>query len=484
MLNAKCALFGALLLAAGGCSRTSSDALAASRIQLTGCAVAGVEGDARCGTYEVWENRAARSGRRIRLNILVLQARGASRAEDPVFYFDGGPGGGAVAAAPWVAALLRQVNESRDLVFVDARGTGGSNPLRCATPEDDAPLQEHFEEFLADDFVRDCLRRQHADVRFYTNPFAMDDVDEIRAELGYRRINLFGSSGGTRQEQVYMRRHPSSVRSVVMHGVHPMDGELPLPFAKALEHGIAALAAACARDEPCHASHPDLAGDWERSKRQFDTGPVYADVEHRRTGRRERVRITRGVYADGVRHLLYTMEDAWRLPALIRAAAAGDFDGFAQRELALSIAYGRQLAHGTFMSSTCAEDVRFIDEDDIRRETDGTFLGDYRVRRQQAACRIWPRGEGVDDGFQEPVRVNAPVLVLSGDADVATPAANGERVAKALPNATHIVFPNQGHAFSNPACASRLIADFMVAASADRLDLSCVAGTRRPRFGR
>ncbi|MBA2302562.1 MAG: alpha/beta hydrolase [Acidobacteria bacterium] len=118
--------------------------------------------------------------------------------------------------------------------------------------------------------------------------------------------------------------------------------------------------------------------------------------------------------------------------------------------MAQSIGYSQLLAHGMFMSSTCAEDVRFIDEDDVRRATAGTFLGDYRVRRQQAACRIWPRGEGVEDGFQAPVRLDVPVLVISGDVDVATPASDGERVAKELPNGRHVVFPGQGHEFTNP----------------------------------
>jgi pimeloyl-ACP methyl ester carboxylesterase len=475
-------IFLLLLLAVAGCSKTSPDAVAAAPIHLAECEVAGVEATARCGSYEVWENRAARTGRRIRLNIVVLPARGGTPLEDPVFYFEGGPGGAATWAAPRVAALLHDVNKSRDLVFVDVRGTGSSNPLRCATPSADAPLQEYFDEFLPDDYVRDCLKRQDADVRFYTDPFAIDDINEVRAALGYRQINLFGASGGTRQEQVYMRRHPSTVRAAVMHGVHPMDGELPLAFSKALEEGIAALIAACAADPACRTAYPDLAGDWERSKRRFDAGAVEAFVEHRPTGRRGTVRISRGVYADGIRHLLYTMTEAWSVPEVIHAAAAGDFGRFAQRELATSIAYGRLLAHGTFLSTTCAEDVRFIDEDEIRHATAGTFLSDYRVRRQQAACRLWPRGEGLDEDFQEPVRVNVPVLVLSGDADVATPAASGDRVAFALPNARHIVFPNQGHDFSNPACASRLIADFIAAAGATLLDTSCVGETSRPPF--
>jgi pimeloyl-ACP methyl ester carboxylesterase len=198
------------------------------------------------------------------------------------------------------------------------------------------------------------------------------------------------------------------------------------------------------------------------------------------SGREERVRISRGVFADGVRHMLYDLVQARRdLPARIHAAANGDFGPFAEAELRQARGFERALAHGFFLSATCAEDVRFIDEDDIRRGTEGTFLGDYRVRRQQAACRIWPKGEGIDEGFQQPVTTNVPVLVLSGEVDVATPLADGERVARALPNARHIVLPGQGHGFENADCLSRLVSQFIANASHEGIDTSCVEEIRK-----
>ena len=471
----------ALLLALAGCSR-ASEPRAAPVIQLADCELPGVNGPARCGAYEVWEDREAAAGRRIELRLVVLPARGAERAADPVFYFAGGPGASAIGAAVGIAALLRPVNESRDLVFVDIRGTGRSRPLGCPIHADEEPLQRYFDEFLADDYVRNCLAAQQTDVRFYTHPIAMDDINEVRAALGYQQINLYGASGGTRQAQLYARRHAASVRTIVLHGVQPMDAEMPLSFARALDHGIGALIGACRESPACHATYPDLAADWEQSRRRFESGFAEAEVSHPSTGRREGVRITRGVYADGVRHLLYDTGRAWEVPALIHSAARGDFGPFAQRELAQALAYSRLLQYGMFLSTTCAEDVTFIDDDDIRRATEGTFLGDYRVRRQQAACRIWPRGAGIDAGFQQPLRSTVPVLVLSGDADVATPPADAERAIRDLPNARHIVFPNQSHAFSNPACAGQLILAFVTVGSASGLETSCVAATRRPPF--
>ena len=441
------------------------------------CSLGQVETPALCGTYEVWENRDTRQGRRIPLRVIVVPATGQSPAPDPVFHFAGGPGGSSASSAAGLSRAYARVNQRRDLVFVDVRGTGESHPLRCPTPGPDDPLQDWFREFLSDDMVRACLAAQDADVRYYTNAVAMDDVNEVREALGYALINLDGGSGGTRQEQVYIRRHPTTVRSAVLRGVVPMDFEMPLPFSKAMETGVRGVIETCRQSPECNGRYPDLAGDWERSTRYFDQGTVEATVKHPATGRSERVRIDRGVYADGIRHILYTMRGAARLPGMLHLAAQGNFDAFAQQELEQSIGYARALSMGVFMSVSCAEDVPFISEADIERATTGTFLGDYRVRRQQAACRIWPRGVGVDERFQDPVSVDVPVLTISGDRDTATPAEGGERVARGFPRGRHVVFPKQSHDMTNPQCAVALIAAFYEAASAENLDVGCIGGS-------
>jgi pimeloyl-ACP methyl ester carboxylesterase len=456
------------------CSSASTAALPGSAIDLAECRVRGYDGPARCGTYEVWENRTAKSGRRIPLHIVVIPARGpGARQPDPVFYFDGGPGSSASGAVGWVTRLLRDVHVARDLVFVDVRGTGRSAPLRCPGPDPDGPLQAYFDGFLADDAVRACLAQLDADVRFYTQPIAMDDVDEVRAALGYQQINLFGTSGGTRQAQLYVRRHGASVRSVVMQGVAPMDGEMPRAFARAMEAGLRALIDGCAADPVCRAAHPALGAQWEQVRQRFDAGPVRTTVRHPRTGRDEHITISRGVFADGLRHMLYNLQAVRALPGRIEAAARGDFEPFAHAYVQHETRLADGIATGFFLSSTCAEDVRFIDEDDIQAASAGTFLGDYRMRRQQAACRIWPRGEGIDADFQQPVQSDRPVLALSGDADVATPANDAERAIRRMPNARHVVFRNQGHALRDPACAARIITAFVEAADVKGLDISC-----------
>jgi hypothetical protein len=81
-----------------------------SRSKLAPCKVpGGVSGDkdkqvdALCGIYPVWENREAKAGRKIRLQVVVLPAPSATPLPDPVVPLSGGPGAGSTGAAGFYA---------------------------------------------------------------------------------------------------------------------------------------------------------------------------------------------------------------------------------------------------------------------------------------------------------------------------------------------------------------------------------------------
>ena len=96
-------MIGALILTASFTPQATAQAGAGkanfgthiSKIALRPCGKAGSEEGAQCGKYEVYEDREAKSGRKIELNILVLPALSATPKPDPVFYLEGGPGGSA-----------------------------------------------------------------------------------------------------------------------------------------------------------------------------------------------------------------------------------------------------------------------------------------------------------------------------------------------------------------------------------------------------
>src|SRR5918994_6713645 len=77
----------------------------------TDCQPARIPGPAKCGTFDVYENRATKKGRKINLNILLLPATGAKREPDPVVYFAGGPGSAATEDAIGIARAFPQIRE-------------------------------------------------------------------------------------------------------------------------------------------------------------------------------------------------------------------------------------------------------------------------------------------------------------------------------------------------------------------------------------
>ncbi len=435
--------------------------------------------DAYCGTLTVFENRETRQGRTIDLKIVVLPALGNDAAPDPLFVLAGGPGQGAAKMARQVRELFGRIQARRDIVLVDQRGTGDSNGLECRSNDDLlASINESDEAGL--ERLRTCLAGYDADTRFYTTPIAMDDLDDVRAFLGYETINIYGGSYGTRAALVYLRQHEARVRAVVLDGVAPTDMRLPLYFARDAQRALDRLIADCAADAACAAKHPRLA---ERARALFarlEAAPPTMRLTHPRTGVAEVVQVQAALVANIVAGALYSPLLSSLVPELLARAEADDFQGM----LALATAgeaAGENMSAGMQLSVICAEDAPRVTEADIARESAGSLFARHLLASRLKACEFWPKGT-VPASYYEPVRSSVPVLVLSGDLDPVTPPSWGEVVAEHLPNARHITAPATGHGVVGTGCGLRMVAAFIDQGSAEEVDTSCLASMKRPPF--
>jgi pimeloyl-ACP methyl ester carboxylesterase len=479
-----------ILLLALSCFPVAGLAEPAPKLELSPCTTvsgtAGLPAHARCGTYEVWENRAAKSGRKIPLRVVVIPAHGPDRLPDPLVYFEGGPGQSSVAAAPILVQDLGALRKKRDILLVDFRGTGGSAGLFC--PElRSAGVQGSLDDFYPPGPVKACAERlrKTVDLSQYTNDTSVDDVEEVRAALGYGKLNLFGASGGSRAAQVYLRRHPESVRSLVLWGVLPLDERGPFPMARNAQWALDGLLAECQEDAGCRAAFPRLRDEVAAVLRQAGKEPVTVALTDGATGKQETIRLTRNGVTQMLRYMLYNASAASLLPLTVHLAAQGDWKPMAENARRLAGHGGTALADGYYLSLTCAEDIPFLHEDEIPAAVQGTFLGDLRIRKQQAACAVWPVPP-VDRAFLAPVASGVPTLLTSGERDPATPPANAERVARTLPNSLHVVVPDAGHVYSGieggNECVSRLIVQLVETGTVKGLDPTCMARAKRPDF--
>ncbi len=445
------------------------------------CEVPGSSERALCGSLTVYENREARSGRTIDLAVMVLPATGVDPRPDPVFLLAGGPGQAAIALAPAIDQILPSaVRRNRDIVLVDQRGTGGSGGLQCEIEDLDEILASLAFKLPAHR-LRACRDGFDADLRLYTTPIAMDDLDDVREALGYERINLWGGSYGTRAALVYLRRHGERVRAAVLRGVAPTDATLPLFFARDAERALELLSAACGAEEACETAYPGFRADLEALLAHLRDTPAPVRAIHPLTQDTVDATITADALVGGIHLIQYGTPFSRHIPRIIDAALRGDYEPFLSVALPFAGLLIQQIHIGMFLSVVCTEDVPYVEPQAAEVEAEGTYVGDRFSLYMIQACEGWPVGE-LPENYREPTRSDVPVLVVSGDEDPVTPPSWGEEALRYLPNGAHLVIPRTGHFPTAPGCSADLIARFLEEGGDDGLDAACLNEILRPPF--
>jgi pimeloyl-ACP methyl ester carboxylesterase len=457
-----------------------------SGLKIADCVIGTEKYSARCGTFSVYEDRAASSGRTIALPIVVLPAK--HPAHKAIFWNPGGPGAGATPLAPFIAAglfakELTQLRERYDIVLVDNRGIGGARPQQCATAPPEHP-EYYFLQIWPDALLKACRDRlaADADLSLYTSTLAADDLDDIRAALGYPKIVLDGASYGTLFYLAYMRQHPNHVESAILDGVAP-PGLLivPLQDAAGAQLAMDQLFAACAQDADCAVHFPHFAAHFAELLHRFDGGPIAFSMPNPATHEPQTVLLSKEVFADRLRQTMYVSAAAAYVPYILERAYLQDYGPLGRMIDATTRGLAGLVEVGANLSVTCAEDIPFITEEETKRSSAGSFEGNLRVRAQQRACGIW-NVKPVAANFNEPVRSQLPVLMVSGSDDPTTPPKYAELALPYLPNARRVIVQGAAHVTETP-CTDRLKVEFVLSRSARGLDVSsCSNAFHRPPF--
>ena len=437
-----------------------------------------------CATVTVPENRAVKGSRMLELRVVVVPPDSSGPELEPIVPIPGGPGQGAIDAGNGWARILRAARAHRALVLHDPRGTGNSGALDCDFSEGASHPASYIHDFAPPEKVRACsasLARQ-ADLTQYTSDMVAADLAEILTVLGYQRANLFGVSGGTRQAFVFAQRYPTRVRTLTLGGVVPPGFKLPLHYAQDFDRSLDLLASDCARDPDCHAAYPDVRRELERVVGRLDREPARVPVP--RLGPvPDTAIITRGIFIERIRTMLYAQTLAATVPYVIHHAARGDFGPFVVPQVPPpgGTIPPDGIAMGHYLAITCSEDLDRISAAERKAAAEGTSLGDYRVQQQMDACRLFPHARLPDSHFAfRPLPI--PALLISGDADPVTPPRWAESIRQYLPGARHVVFPTGWHVPFGTPCGADLATRFILAGNASGLDFSCAASLRRPPF--
>jgi pimeloyl-ACP methyl ester carboxylesterase len=442
-------------------------------LHLRACTVPQTKLSAQCGTFGVYENRRTRSGRIIQLALIVVPA--VHPQHRAIAVIAGGPGQASTDYAGYfptgkAGAAWATLHQTYDYIFMSDRGMAGSNFFDCnfAPPNDPAA---YFDYLFPPKILADCRAKsiKTHDLAQYNTTNAVDDLDDIRAALGYHKIVLSGGSYGTFFSLVYLRRHGGHVESEVLDGVAP-PGFQPLPGEPiGAQHALDDLFAKCRSNAACNAHFPQFKQHFYALLTRFNTGPLMVPAKNLATKKMQTVPLSKQVFVDTLRHLLYFPEAAAYVPYVIERAYERDY---------APVAYIMQVAmvdefsglEPMYLAYSCADFTPYLSPNELRYADAHSFTGDLRIRAQQQACKVW-NVPPMPASFNAPVRSNAPVLMLLGSDDPATPAKYGLAALKYLPNGRAVLIQGAGHGADNP-CTDKLVLQFVRAQSAKGLNVT------------
>ena len=120
-----------------------------------------------------------------------------------------------------IARIFADVRKQRDIVLIDQRGTGKSNPLSCDVNRPDELVRSDDEQAL-DEVAAECLAQYpDVDVSQYNTPNAIRDFERVREALNVEQWNLYGGSYGSRVGLKYLQQAPNAVRTATLDAVAP-----------------------------------------------------------------------------------------------------------------------------------------------------------------------------------------------------------------------------------------------------------------------
>lgn len=432
-----------------------------------------------CGYLVVPESRANPGGPSVRLAVGRFKAAAAKALPDPILYLEGGPGGSPLRSyVKNFALVFAPFNQKRDVILLDQRGTGYSQPaLDCpeVTQLSLDQLDQQLTAQQADDQANqalaachDRLTTQGVNLGAYNSAESAADLNDLRVALGIAEWNLYGISYGTRLALTALRDAPQGIRSVVIDSVYPPQASLvsatPANFARALN----LVFDTCAAEAACNSAYPNLKQVLFDSVRRLNAAPAPISLTQPDLGNIGTPGKVLPALLDGnsllgfIFQSLYSSELIPSIPALIYQVKDGDFSAIAQLQSQF-LGQLKDISQGMYYSVECFESVVF----DSPAEAEAAYQAQPELAEALGsplgmfdACKLWnvPKAPAIEE---QAVRSDVPTLVVAGQFDPITPPAWGKLAAATLSKSSVIEVPAAGHGPSlSLACPQTIVLAF------------------------
>ena len=433
------------------------------------CYLNGLAERLRCGYVSVAEDPGKPNGRKIDIHYVVMPAVKPVYKNEALLAIAGGPGQSAIDNAALFNSTFSKVRETRDILLIDQRGTGRSNPLACPGDSALSPLLMDGRAFDVIAETKKCLNALDADVAMYNSTIALNDFEVVRQTLGYEKLHLYGISYGSRMAQLYMRHYGDSLVTVTLDGVVPM--QIPvIAVGLSVDRAIDRLLKDCAEDIACADKFPNLTVILGTINSQLENQPTIINTFHPVTGEPTDFFLTRDKLLSILRLSMYSPTTRSLLPLAIHQASLGNY----QTLLGLYslMMEGIDLAAGMHNSVVCAEDIQRVSST-LLGEISASYMADTLYQALTKACSVWP-SHAANPEFSNPISSAIPTLLLSGELDPATPPDWGTIAMKKMTNAVHFIAPYATHGVASQSCGNKLIAQLIDTANIQTLKNDCL----------
>lgn len=437
-----------------------------------------------CGYVTAPERHAVPKGRSIQLAVVRIRSTGKRPAADPLFVEQGGPGDSTIGViVDWAVPSLPELQavlKSRDLVFVEERGTRYSRPfLSC--PEYDAKniaVAKGEMAYTDPSWFKTCQERFKAegiDLNAFNTRENAADVFFVAETLGYRAFNYYGVSYGTLLGQYVIAqadKHQAKLRSVILDGVVRPDIDFNLAGGHTLSYALRNLFHACAQDQRCGQAYPNLEQKFLAIVDQLNQKPVSLTLTTPLSKQAVVSRVDGNAFATALLSLLvrpYSGNTArgTSIPKYIQAASQGNF-GWVADSLSTDLESSDGSAKGMYHSVLCARarsvtaaPAQVLPPAFAQLVPWGIREGDTVMK----VCDMLQADLKPPFAYENP---EIPTLVLNGAYDPVTPQPYGEAVARKLKRAHVYTFPGLGHGsfFPPPGmpatdCVIQIATDFL-----------------------
>ncbi len=413
--------------------------------------------------------------RLIRLPVIIFRSRAAQALPDPIMFLTGGPGNTALTGQR--SGRSNPFLESRDQIVLEPRGARLSQPaLEC--PEINAAKAEISAGRMRAEAAQaglvaaagTCRARlvdSGVDLNGYTSAEAADDIEDLRLALGYPQLNLYALSYGTRLALTVAKRHPESVRAMVLDSALPPEVSYDETASANTWRALNAVFDGCAVDPACAVA-------WSDPRADFEALVARAETERLPFGLTDRSIDARG--AEVVQAIGGALQDPRRIPLIPRAVGEARAGRYQEIGRWITQAQGPSgFTWGLRLSVWCGEEAPFENADRVRRQTSPDHgLGGMDARAASPEiCAAWNVAPA-SAAANEPVTTDIPALIFAGEFDPSTPPQWGRRLLANMPRAHFVHMPGLSHGASFNPCGGRIAFDFINDPTSPPV-LTCVA---------